>query len=130
MTNAITTLRATIANDLANAGVWDTYKSVPEILTANSVVIEADNPYISSTNNEYSSIGPMANFKILLLLPMRDNEGNMAGMETFMLAVFLKLEASSLAFKIGDFSAPSVITVAGSDLLMSEISISTLTTWS
>jgi hypothetical protein len=130
MTAAITTLRATLATDLANAGVWDTFDHVPEVLSANSIVIEADDPYITPSNNTYSAIAPMAHFKIIMLLPLRDNQGNINAIETFAVAVFTKLEASSLAFHVGDVSAPSVITVGGTELLKSEISISTLTTWS
>jgi hypothetical protein len=72
----------------------------------------------------------MANFKILITAPAFDNQGNLAGMETFIVAVVGKLAASSLVLNISSVSAPAITNAASGDLLTSEITVSTLTSWS
>jgi len=130
MPAAITTLRSTLATDLANAGVWSTFSFPPATLLANSVVVTPGDPYIVPSNNDYTSIAPLANFKILMTTPAFDNQGNLAGMETFILAVVTKLNASSLVLNISSVSAPAIASVASGDLLTSEITVSILTSWS
>ena len=44
MPAAITTLRSTLATDLANAGVWSTFSFPPATLLANAVVITPSDP--------------------------------------------------------------------------------------
>jgi hypothetical protein len=72
----------------------------------------------------------MANFTITILVPLLDNAGNLAGIETDILRVFQLLEASSIVFNVGSVSAPSVLSIASGDLLTCDIAISTLTEWS
>jgi hypothetical protein len=62
--------------------------------------------------------------------PAFDNQGNLAGMETFILAVVTKLNASSLVLNISSISAPAIVNAASGDLLVSEITVSILTSWS
>ena len=130
MPAAITTLRSTLATDLANAGTWSTFAFPPSTLLVNSVVITASDPYLTPSNNDYITISPMANFKILITKPALDNQGNLAGMEDYILAVVTKLAASSLVINISAISAPSIISAASGDLLVSEITVNTLTSWS
>ena len=130
MPAAITTLRGTLAQDLANAGVWSTFSFPPATLLANSVVVTPGDPYIVPSNNDYTSIAPLANFKILMTTPAFDNQGNLAGMEDFILAVVTKLNASSLVLNISSISAPAIVNAASGDLLVSEITVSILTSWS
>ena len=130
MPAAITTLRSTLATDLANAGVWSTFSFPPATLLANSVVVTPSDPYLTPSNNDYITISPMANFKILITKPALDNQGNLAGMEDYILAVVTKLAASSLVINISAISAPSIISAASGDLLVSEITVNTLTEWS
>jgi hypothetical protein len=130
MTAAITTLRGTLATDLANAGVWSTFSFPPSTLLANSVVITPSDPYIVPNNNDQISIAPLANFKILITAPAFDNQGNLAGMEDFIVAVVTKLAASSLVLNISSVSAPAITNAASGDLLTSEITVSILTSWS
>jgi hypothetical protein len=127
---AITTLRTTIANDLANPGVWSTFAYPAPNLLANSVSIIPADPYITPTNNDYSTIAPLANFNILIAVPAFDNQGNLAGIEDFIVAVFTKIANSSLALNVGTVSAPSILDAASGPLLTCQITISTLTTWS
>ena len=130
MPAAITTLRSTLATDLANAGVWSTFAFPPATLLANSVVITPSDPYLVPSNNDVTSIAPLANFKILMTTPAFDNQGNLAGMEDFIIAVVTKLNASSLVLNISSISAPAIVNAASGDLLVSEITVSILTSWS
>jgi hypothetical protein len=130
MPAAITTLRSTLATDLTNAGVWSVFSFPPATLLANSVVITPGDPYLTPSNNDYITIAPLANFKILMTTPAFDNQGNLAGMENFILAVVTKLAASSLTLNISTISAPAIVNAASGDLLVSEITVSILTEWS
>ena len=130
MPAAITTLRSTLATDLTNAGVWSVFAFPPATLLANSVVVTPSDPYLTPSNNDYITISPMANFKILMTKPALDNQGNLAGMEDYILAVVTKLAASSLVINISAISAPSIISAASGDLLVSEVTVNTLTEWS
>lgn len=130
MTAPITTLRATIAAALNNPNVWNTYDFPPPTITANSViVIPADN-YITPSNNTYATISPMANFRIVMTVPMLDNRGNLNGIETMAVAVYNKLAASNIVMNIGSLTAPTVLSVQSGDLLTADFNISVLTSWS
>jgi hypothetical protein len=72
----------------------------------------------------------LANFKITILVPLLDNEGNLAGIEADIVRVFALLDASSIVFNVGTISAPSVLSIPSGDLLTCDIAISTLTEWS
>ena len=111
MPAAITTLRGTLAQDLASAGVWSTFAYPAPTLLANSVSIIPADPYITPTNNDNATIAPLASFSILV-------------------AVFNKIAASTLALTVTSVSAPSILNAASGDLLTCSINISTLTTWS
>jgi hypothetical protein len=130
MPAAITTLRSTLANDLSNTGIWNTFSFPPATLIPNSVVVTVSDPYIVPSNNDQTSIAPLANFKIMVCVPALDNQGNLAGIEDFIVAVVNKLNASSLVLNISSVSAPAIASVASGDLLTSEITVSILTNWS
>jgi len=127
---AITTLRGTLATDLTNAGVWSVFSYPPATLLANSVVITPGDPYIVPTNNDHITLAPLANFRILMAVPALDNQGNLKGMEDFIVSVVTKLAASSLVLNISSVSAPAITSAASGDLLTSEITVSILTSWS
>lgn len=130
MTAPITTLRASLAAALANASEWNTYAYPPPTITANSVIVAPGDPYITPSNNSYSSIAPLANFRIQMSVPLLDNKGNLQGIETMAVAVFNKLAASSIVMNIGSVSAPSTLDVQSGTLLTASIDISVLTSWS
>ena len=129
MTVAVTTLRSTIATALSNPTVWQVFSFPPASPLANSVVVEPDDPYIVPSNNQHITVAPLANFRLKLYLPLLDNQGSLASMEDFIVAVFTKLAASSLNYNIGSVSGVSVDSTAG-DLLTTEIRLSILTSWS
>jgi hypothetical protein len=130
MPAAITTLRASLAAALANASAWNTYSFPPPTITANSVIVVPDDPYITPSNNTYATISPMANFKIILTVPMLDNHGNLNGIETLAVAVFNKLATSNIVMNVGSMSAPTVLDVQSGTLLTADFRISILTSWS
>ena len=130
MTAAITTLRASLAAALANPNVWNTYSFPPPTVTANSVIVAPNDPYITPTNNTNVGISPMANFKIIFNVPMLDNQGNLNGIETVAVAVFNKLAASTIVMNIAAMSAPSLLEVQSGTLLTASFDIQILTSWS
>jgi hypothetical protein len=130
MSTDLTTLRATIATALSNPSVWQVFSFPPASPLANSIIIQPDDPYVEPTNNQYNTIAPMAHFKLTCIVPLFDNQGNLADIETFMVGVFNKLSASSIVFNIGSLSAPTVLGQDAGQMLAAELSISTLTTWS
>jgi hypothetical protein len=71
----------------------------------------------------------MANLKVILTTPLYDNQGNLQGIESLLVAVFNKLSASSIVMNIGSVSAPSVLSVQSGDLLTVDINISILSSW-
>ena len=129
MTVPITTLRTTIAAALANAGVWSTFSFPPPVVLANSVIVAPSDPYLVPSNNSQASIDCMANFKIIMVVPYLDNQGNLNGIESTIVAVFTLLAASSIVFNINGASAPSVLDAPSGPMLTSDFSISVLTTW-
>ena len=127
---AITTLRSSIAAALVDNTKYSVYAFPPATPVANSLILTPADPYITPTNNDRTSIAPMANFRLQILVPLLDNAGNLAGMEDDIVRVFQLLDASSIVFNVGSVSAPSVLTIASGDLLVCDIAISTLTEWS
>jgi hypothetical protein len=70
------------------------------------------------------------NFKLIVLAPMFDNQGNLINIEDFYLNIVNKLEASNLAYSLGTFTAPAVLQGTAGDLLSGEVTISVLSDWS
>ena len=127
---AITTLRASLAAALINEGVWSVYSFPPTSPIANSIIVSPDSPYIEPQNNQYSTISPIANFKITLVVPLLDNQGNLGDIESFAVAVMNKLAASTISMKIGTFSEPTTAPSDMGQMLTADLSISVLTSWS
>jgi hypothetical protein len=127
---AITTLRSTIAAALTDNTKWSVFSFPPATPIANSLIISPSDPYITPTNNERTSIAPLANFQISILVPLLDNQGNLAGIEDDIVRLFQLLDASSIVFNVGTVSAPSVLNLPTGDLLTCNVQVSTLTEWS
>jgi hypothetical protein len=128
-TAAITTLRSTIATALTNNGVWSVFSYPPATILANSCIVIPADPYITPSNNSQITVSPMASFKILLTCPMFDNQGNLQGIEQFIVAAVNKLAASSIVFNITSVSAPAVLSADSGDLLTAEFNITVLSSW-
>jgi hypothetical protein len=127
---AITTLRSSIAAALTDNTKYSVYAFPPATPVVNSIILTPADPYIVPTNNDRTSVAPMAMFRLQILVPLLDNAGNLAGMEDDIVRVFQLLDASSIVFNVGSVSAPSVLSIASGDLLTCDIAISTLTEWS
>jgi hypothetical protein len=127
---AITTLRASIASALTDNTKWSVFSFPPATPIANSVIVSPADPYITPTNNDRTSVAPLANFTITILVPLLDNQGNLAGIEDDVVRVFQLLDASTIVFNVGSVSSPKVLNLPTGDLLACDIAISTLTEWS
>lgn len=127
---AITTLRSTIATALTDDSLYQVFSFPPASPIPNSIIITPADPYLEPNNNMQNTISPMANFRVQILVPLLDNQGNLAGIEADVVRVFNLLCASSINFKLGSVSAPSVMTVPSGDLLTCDIAIQCLTEWS
>jgi len=127
---AITTLRSDIATILTNAGTWSTFSFPPPNILANSVIVAPSDPYLTPSNNSQNSLSAEASFKIIMTVPMFDNQGNLAGIEDTIVAVFNKLANSSLVFNVGTVTAPAILDVASGALLTSDLNITVLVNWS
>jgi len=130
MTVAITTLRTTLATALVDNAKWQTFAFPPATVLANSVIVSPDDPYLTPNNNSQINISPLANFKIIMTVPLFDNEGNLNRIEDTVVGVFTKLNASGLTYNVSAISAPSILNAASGDLLSCEMSVSILTSWS
>ena len=128
--SAISTLRGTIATALADDAAWQVFSFPPATPLANSIVVQPGDPYIEPSNDHYKTVKPKVNFKLIVLTPMFDNQGNLINIEDYYLNIVNKLEASSIVYSIGTFSAPAVLTGTAGDLLSGEVSISVLSDWS
>ena len=127
---AITTLRSSIAAALTDNTKWSVFSFPPASPIANSLILSPSDPYITPTNNDRTSVAPLANFTITILVPLLDNQGNLAGIEDDVVRVFQLLDASTIVFNVGSVSSPKILNLPTGDLLECSISISTLTEWS
>jgi hypothetical protein len=127
---SISTLRAGIAAALTDNTKYSVFSFPPATVIANSVVVSPSDPYITPSNNSYTTIAPMANFQLSIFVPLLDNEGNLNGIEDDIVRVFSLLAASSYTYNVSDVSAPAVLSAASGDLLTCNINISILTSWS
>lgn len=131
---AITTLRQTLATALQASTTYQVFAFPPATILANSVVIIPDDPYLSPSNDSWATVGPMANFKLLITVPLFDNKGNLQGIEeavvTMFNALFAATENDTIAYNVGEVSQPQVLSVASGDLLSCEMQISLVTSWS
>lgn len=128
--SAITTLRGTLATALTSASTWQVFSFPPATVLANSCIISPDEPYVAPNNMGYTSVAPLVNFKITLVKPLFDNQGNLNGMEDYILELWTKLAASTLKYNIGEVSAPAVLNAASGDMLACDVKLSILSSWS
>ena len=128
--SAVTTLRGTLATALTNASVWSVFSFPPATPIANSCVVSPSDPYIVPSNNAFITVAPMVNFKITLIKPLFDNQGNLNGMEDYILELFSKLAASTLKYNISQVASPAVMNASSGDFLACDVEVSILSSWS
>ena len=133
-TPAVTTLRQTLATVLTANTTYQVFAYPPATIQANSVIIIPDDPYLSPSNDSWATVGPTANFKLMITVPLFDNAGNLQGIENAVVTMFNALYTATtndtISYNVGDISAPQVLSVASGDLLSCEMQISLMTSWS
>ena len=133
-TPAISTLRQTLATVLTANTTYQVFAYPPATIQANSVIVIPDDPYITPSNDSWATVGPTANFKLMITVPLFDNAGNLQGIENAVVTMFNALYAATtndtISYNVGDISAPQVLSVASGDLLSCEMQISLITSWS
>ena len=133
-TPAVSTLRQTLATVLAANTTYQVFAYPPQTIQANSVIIIPDDPYLSPSNDSWATVGPTANFKLMITVPLLDNAGNLQGIENAVVTMFNALYTATtndiISYNVGDISAPQVLSVASGDLLSCEMQISLITSWS
>ena len=128
-TPAISTLRQTLATALTANTTYQVFAYPPQTIQANSVVVIPDDPYLEPNNDSWATVGPTANFKLLITVPLFDNQGNLQGIESAIIVMFNALYNADLSYNVGSVSQPQVLSVASGDLLSCEMSISLVTSW-
>jgi hypothetical protein len=131
---AVSTLRQTLAQCLSDNTTYQVFAYPPATVQANSVIIVPDDPYLEPTNDSWATVGPTANFKLIITVPLFDNAGNLQGIEeavvTMFNALFTATENDVIAYNVGSVSQPQVLNAASGDLLTCEMAISLVTSWS
>ena len=131
---AVSTLRQTLATALTANTTYQVFAYPPATIQANSVIIVPDDPYLTPSNDSWATVGPTANFKLMITVPLFDNAGNLQGIEeavvTMFNALYAATENDTISYNVGDISAPQVLSVASGDLLSCEMQISLITSWS
>jgi hypothetical protein len=131
---AISTLRQTLASALQANTVYQVFAYPPATIQANSVVILPADPYLEPSNDSWATVGPTANFTLLITVPLFDNQGNLQGIEeavvTMFNALFTATENDVIAYNVGTVSQPQILNAASGDLLTCEMAISLVTSWS
>jgi len=128
--SAFTTLRGTIAAALVDDTAWQVFSFPPATPLANSIIVQPGDPYVEPSNDHYKTVKPKVNLKLIVLVPMFDNQGNLINIENYYLNIINKLEASNIAYTLGTFSSPAVLAGNTGDLLTGEVNISVLSDWS
>ena len=131
---AVTTLRQTLATALAANTTYQVFAFPPATIQANSVIVVPDDPYLEPSNDSWATVGPTANFKLIITVPLFDNQGNLQGIEeavvTMFNALFAATENDTISYNVGTVSQPQVLNVASGDLLSCEMAVSLVTSWS
>lgn len=134
MTASITTLRQTIADVLTANTVYQVFSFPPATIQANSVIVVPDDPYMEPNNDSWATIGFNANFKLIITVPLFDNQGNLQGIEEAVVTMFNALYQGTtdgiISYNVGTVSQPQVLPVASGDLLSCEMAISLIAEWS
>lgn len=128
--SAISTLRGTIATALTDNAVWQVFSFPPASPLANSIIVQPGDPYIEPSNDHYATVKPLVHFKLVVIAPLFDNQGNLINIEDFYLRIIQKLNASTINYNIGTFSAPAVLSGNAGEMLTGEVTISVLSDWS
>jgi hypothetical protein len=115
------TLRQTLATALEDAGIdYSTSAFPPPVVIPPTVVIVPGNPWIAPvTIGRPASPQVEVSFRLTCIVANLDNQGSLDQLESLVFAVL---------WEVGDVSPPSVETIGPSDLLVSDLQVTTITT--
>ena len=119
-----TTIQADVRAPLATAlaGVTaSVYESVPEAIIAPACLIIPGTPYLE-TRLISSAIQLKINFTIAGVVAYNNNAGALDNLEQLSLEI---LAAIPSGYEVGDVSRPSIVALGSSNLLISDIDVST-----
>jgi len=121
------TLRQTLATALEDAGIdYSTSAFPPPVVIPPTVVIVPGNPWIAPvTIGRPGSPQVQVTFRLTCIVANLDNQGSLDQLEELVFAV---LDNLPRGWEVGDVSPPSVETIGPSDLLVSDVQVTTLTT--
>ena len=119
------TLRQTLATALEDAGIdYSTSAFPPPVVIPPTVVIVPGNPWIAPvTIGRPGSPQVQVTFRVTCIVANLDNQGSLDQLETLVFAVLTNLPRG---WEVGDVSPPSVETIGPSDLLVSDVQVTTL----
>ena len=121
------TLRTTLATALEDAGIdYSTSAFPPPVVIPPTVVIVPGNPWIAPiTIGRPASPQVQVTFRVTCIVANLDNQGSLDQLEELVFAV---LDNLPLGWEVGDVSPPSVETIGPSDLVVSDVQVTTLAT--
>ena len=120
MTTIQANVRAPLATALAGVAA-SVYESVPEAIIAPACLIIPSAPYME-TKLISSSIQLKLNFTITAVIAYNNNAGALDNLEKLVIQI---LAAIPSGYIVGDVSRPSIIALGSSNLLISDIDVST-----
>jgi hypothetical protein len=120
------TLRTSLATALHDAGIdYSTSAFPPPVVIPPTVVIVPGNPWIAPvTIGTGTAPRVQVTFRLTCIVANLDNQGSLDQLESLVFAVLTNIPAG---WEIGDVSPPSVETIGPSDLLVSDVQITTIT---
>ena len=121
------TLRQTLATALEDAGIdYSTSAFPPPVVIPATVVIVPGNPWIAPvTIGRPASPQVEVSFRLTCIVANLDNQGSLDQLESLVFAV---LDNLPRGWEVGDASPPSVETIGPSELLVSDLQVTTITT--
>jgi len=119
-------LRQTLATALEDAGIdYSTSAFPPPVVIPPTVVIVPGNPWIAPiTIGTPSAPRVQVTFRLTCIVANLDNQGSLDQLENLVFAVLDNIPAG---WEVGDVSPPSVETIGPSDLLVSDVQVTTIT---
>ena len=119
-------LRQTLATALEDAGIdYSTSAFPPPVVIPPTVVIVPGNPWIAPiTIGTPTAPRVQVTFRLTCIVANLDNQGSLDQLENLIFAVLDNIPAG---WEVGDVSPPSVETIGPSDLLVSDVQVTTIT---
>lgn len=118
---SIADLRSDLADALSSVTAT-VYKSVPEAVVPPAVVIVPDSPYLVPNLINKATIKLEVNFVLSAAVAYNSNVGSLENLEALVIEVLAALPSG---YVVREIARPTVTQVGASNLLVSDISVST-----